>query len=242
MKRGLRPPFFVVCFEPMSNTKTIGILKLNTRFPRLVGDIGNPATFRYPVMYQTVQSATAPNITIAETLPQALQNDFITATHELIKHRVSVITTTCGFLSTMQDTLSSLHRTPVICSSLSLLPLLASIHGGADKLGVLTFNPQTLNSAHFSDVAPGSIEGLLADDTLRQVIANDHTELDRDKALQEVLLASDRLIHKHPNVRGIVLECTNLSPYKNEIREQSGLAVYDIVDAIHWLLDSQAIG
>jgi len=37
--------------------KTIGVLKLNTRFPRIAGDIGNPDSFHYKVIYQTVDSA-----------------------------------------------------------------------------------------------------------------------------------------------------------------------------------------
>jgi hypothetical protein len=32
----------------------LGIIMLNTRFPRVVGDIGNPSTFAFPVRYQIV--------------------------------------------------------------------------------------------------------------------------------------------------------------------------------------------
>jgi hypothetical protein len=33
---------------------TLGVLMLDTRFPRVKGDIGNPATFDFPVRYRVV--------------------------------------------------------------------------------------------------------------------------------------------------------------------------------------------
>jgi len=142
-------------------------------------------------------------LTVADALPESLQQAFIKSTQKLITENVSIITTTCGFLSTLQKQLATLSDTPVICSSLALLPLLTQVHGGAENIGVLTFNRDTLNHNHFGSIQPGYIE-----------------------------------IESKPDTRAIVLECTNLSPYKNAIREQFAIAVYDIVDAVHWLLES----
>lgn len=223
----------------MQNHRTIGVLKLNTNFPRPLGDIGNPDSFRYPTRYRTIQAAVPANITVAETLPDSIQMAFLSAAQELIDSRVSIITTSCGFLSPLQKTLSNLSDIPVICSSLALLPLLAEIHGGAGSLGVLTFNRDTLSAEHLGPVQPRAIEGLLSSDSLRQVIENDLTTLDAVKSEAEVIAACDRLMSTNPETRAIVLECTNLSPYKKAIREHTGISVYDIVDAIHWLIESQ---
>ena len=92
----------------------------------------------------------------------------------------------------------------------------------------------------FGSAQPGHIEGLQATDKLRQVIEKDLTQLDPTIARTEVIAASDRLLNSQPNTWAIILECTNLSPYKKEIREHTGVAVYDIVDAVHWLIDSQS--
>ena len=220
--------------------KVIGVLKLNTRFPRLAGDIGNADSFRYPVSFCTVESAIPANVTIADHLPEILQNEFIAAAQKLIDKNVSIITTTCGFLSTMQTQLASLSQTPVICSSLALLPLLSQVHGSAGNIGVLTFNRDTLNKNHFGKPQPGCIEGLQATDHLRQVIEQDLTQLDPDTARNDAIATCDRLMKSLPDTRAIILECTNLSPYKQDIRKHAGLPVYDIVDAVHWLVESQA--
>ena len=180
----------------MEKEKTIGILKLNTRFPRIAGDIGNPDSFQYPVSYCTVESAVPANITVADTLPEPLQQAFFKSAQKLIDENVSIITTTCGFLATLQKQLTSLSDTPVICSSLALLPLLKQVHGGVDYIGVLTFNRDTLNHNHFGSTQPGCIEGLQPADTLRQAIEQDLTQLDEAMAEKEVLAAcSLSLIH-----------------------------------------------
>ncbi len=223
----------------MNKPKVIGVLKLNTHFPRLAGDIGNPDSFRYPVLYQTVTSAIPANITIAEALPPLLQKDFCDAATLLIDQNVSMITTSCGFLTTMQHQLSALSDTPVICSALCLLPLIAAVHGGPTHVGVLTFNRETLNEKHLGAESTVCVEGLLPQDSLRQVIIQDAADLNRATAQKEALAACDRLLTLQPQLRAIVLECTNLSPYKQAIKEHSGMAVYDIVDAVHWLVESQ---
>ena len=223
----------------MEYSQTIGVLKLNTRFPRLPGDIGNPESFCYPTHYCTVQAAVPANITIAETLPDSLQQAFITSAQKLIDQQVSIITTSCGFLSPIQHKLANLSDTPVICSALALLPLIACIHGGPDYLGVLTFNRDTLGAPHLGGVKPGGIEGLLPEDSLRQTIEHDLTELDTAASQTEVLNACNRLLNANPKIRAIVLECTNLSPYKQAIREHTRTSVYDVVDAVHWLIESK---
>ena len=37
----------------------LGILILETRFPRILGDIGNPATWPFPILYKTVSGASS---------------------------------------------------------------------------------------------------------------------------------------------------------------------------------------
>lgn len=218
---------------------SIGVLKLNTNFPRLAGDIGNPASFDYPVQYVTVDSAVPGNITVATRLPDGLQKEFIEAAGLLINNNVSIITTTCGFLSTIQHQLTQLSNIPVICSALELLPLLKAVHGGAHRIGILTFNKDTLNENHTAGITAGAVEGLLPGDSLRKVISDDLSSLDEEQALENVISACDRLLTTAPELSAILLECTNLSPYKHIMRERTGLPVYDIIDAVHWLLWSR---
>ena len=40
----------------------LGVLMLQTRFPRPPGDIGHPASFDFPVLYRVVQGASAARV------------------------------------------------------------------------------------------------------------------------------------------------------------------------------------
>ena len=61
-------------------------------------------------------------------------------------------------------------------------------------------------------------------------------------ANQDALDATDSLFsqsHKlGVNIDVIVIECTNISPYKKAIAERSGLPVFDLVDALQWVVNS----
>src|SRR5882762_10172687 len=43
----------------------VGILMLETRFPRIPGDIGHAATWPFPVLYKVVRGATGERVTTA---------------------------------------------------------------------------------------------------------------------------------------------------------------------------------
>ena len=79
---------------------SIGILMLDTRFQRFVGDIGNARTWPFPVQYRIVRDATPNRVTRPEG-PDML-DAFKVAADELIDAGVDGITTTCGFLATSQ--------------------------------------------------------------------------------------------------------------------------------------------
>ena len=209
-----------------------GVLKLNTGFPRLPGDIGNPNSLRGDVVFETITDANPATVVTGEPLPKPLVDAFVDGARTLINHPVDLITTSCGFLFPLQATLTELGDVPVLSSSLLLLPVLSAIHG--DHIGVLTFDRHKLVNTRSDIGLPAAIEGLRETDTLRQTIAQDHSTLDREKALAEVLSCATRLLTRWPATRALVLECTNLSPYKHELREHTALPVFDLIDAIHW--------
>ena len=60
---------------------TLGILMLETEFPRIHGDVGNAATFPFPVLYKVVPGATS--YSVVEQKGTGLDNAFIDAAREL---------------------------------------------------------------------------------------------------------------------------------------------------------------
>src|SRR5213079_770689 len=81
--------------------EAVGILTLDTVFPRIPGDVGNATTFDFPVRFAVVRGA-SPRRVVHEQDP-ALLKPFIEAAQELEAAGCRAITTTCGFLALFQQ-------------------------------------------------------------------------------------------------------------------------------------------
>ena len=68
----------------------------------------------------------------------------------------------------------------------------------------------------------------------RVLIKADKRDLDVAAAEQDILDAGRSLVHAHPDVGAIVLECTNMPPYAAALQDDVGLPVYDIYSMIQW--------
>ena len=59
-------------------------------------------------------------------------------------------------------------------------------------------------------------------------------EVDVDKCREELLEATEELL-KEDNIGAIVLECTNMPPYTQDIKEFAKVPVFDIVSVINMI-------
>ena len=208
---------------------------LETRFPRFPGEVGHPETFSFPVDYERVPGAVVDRVVSGEALPAELQQVFCAAARDLTHRGATLIATSCGFLAPMQNELVAASGRPVIASSLLLLPLLRSLYGPDAPLAVLTFDDRKLGAVHLPTAAGTvAIGGLPREGALYTAIAEDQEQLDQDAALADCLAAAHTLCSEEQRPAALLLECTNLSPYKATLREALGLPVYDLVDAVLW--------
>ena len=195
---------------------------LDTRFPRVVGDIGNPATFAHSVVYRTVPGA-SPQRVVRERDP-ALLRPFVDAGLALVAEGATALTTSCGFLVLFQRELQAALPVPVWTSALLQLAAL-------NNAGVVTVEAASLSADHLraaGAAADTPIEGLAPGCAFQRTLLNDETTLDIDDARTETVAAALRLTARHPTVSTIVLECTNMPPYADAVRAATGRTVLDI--------------
>jgi len=215
-------------------TPPLGVLMLDTRFPRVPGDIGNPASLDFPVRYRVVRGASAERV-VKERAAGLLQ-PFIDAARELVEAGCGAISTSCGFLALFQRELQAALPVPVASSSLlQVAPLQAALPAG-QRVGIITIAAQALTADHLLGVGadPATpVVGVRADGEFARAILGDLTEMDTGKLRNEVLEAGTRLRQAHPEVSALVLECTNMPPYAAALREASGLPVYDILTLLN---------
>ena len=213
----------------------LGVLMLDTNFPRPVGDIGNPASFDHPVIYRRLPGAVVSRIVTDQPLPGELVDLFIGEARALAQDGATVISTSCGFLFPLQDRLQAEVNVPVVTSALCILPVLRNKFGTDTPIGILTFDAARLSPHHIPDDGPLIIEGLESHDHLYRVIADDLTELDQDQAGNNIVDAMNRLHSRDPLLQAVVLECTNLPPYRDKVMKNNGFFIFDIHDTIKHL-------
>ena len=223
--------------QPGLSTSTLGILMLNTRFPRVLGDIGNPETFPYPVRHLVIEPATVDRIVTADGPSGPVMDAFVEAAHVLVDEGARALTTSCGFMAIAQRELAARCPVPVLTSSLCQVRLVQSMLPAGKHVGVLTIDSRELTAAHFVGVgAPTDlpIEGVENGHELAKVIQRDLTSLDTGKAEADVINAGRRLLAKAPEVGAIVLECTNMAPYAKALAAAVRRPVYDIIGLLDW--------
>ena len=206
----------------------ITLLQLDTQFPRIPGDVGSVDTFKCDLEIIRVPNATVKEV--VNSNPNQIDLDpFFNAIN---KATGDLITTSCGFLSPFQSELDAICNVPFIASSLVQLEHLKNIYT-PPELQIITFDAVKLGVAHLPEECEdfaGSIYGLNSNAHLRNVIENNIKQLDPVKAAIDVCAVVEQ--NNNKLVKSILLECTNLPPYKSEIRRISNVPIYDILTAI----------
>lgn len=214
---------------------SVGILMLETRFPRIPGDIGNAMTWPFPVQYRVVRGATPDNV--VRGTPMERLADFIEAGRDLVAMGCDGITTNCGFLGVMQAEMAAALAVPVATSSLMQVPMVEAALPPGKRAGILTISAATLSPQlrAATGVAPDTpVIGTEAGRAFTRDILGDAPEIDFDACRLDLLEAAEALATQHPEVGAIVLECTNMVPYAADIRRATGLPVYSVYTLVTW--------
>lgn len=213
----------------------VGILMLDTRFPRPPGDVGNASTWPFPVRYRIVKGAES-RVVISDGL--RMLGPFTEAARELEADGVKMITTSCGFLAVAQRELQAAVDVPVLTSSLLQVPLAARLIRPDQRVAIITSRDQ-LTERHFegtgwsSKTIPVHVTVLPESAQMTKVYSSmvpeaPHPEADQEILESDLVGAATRTLRDHPDVGAFVLECTNYVPYSGAIRRATGLPVFDL--------------
>jgi hypothetical protein len=214
----------------------LGVLMLDTRFDRLPGDIGHPASFGVPVRQRVVQGAYPREVvgSAAALRRSGLGARFAEAARALEAEGARALTTSCGFLVLLQDELQRAVRVPLVSSSLLRLPALLRER---PQVGVLTISAEALGpefllaagvpEARLADVV---IEGLPPEGAFAGPILGNRPGMEVERAAEEVAQAARALRARAPVLRDVVLECTNLPPHAHAVRAAGGWQVHSLLD------------
>ena len=217
----------------------LGVISLESYFPKPVGHIKYPASFDFPILYRTVQGATVDRL-IRERDPELL-TPFIEAAQALEQEGVKAITGSCGFLALYQKELAAAVNVPVFTSSLIQVPLVSRMLGAERKVGVVVANAEALTADHLAGVGIAGeaivVAGMQHQPQFAEVILRGESmDLDMDLFEQELNSVVAAMLQENPETGAIVLECTDLSHFAPRLQKRFGLPVFDLTSLVRMVV------
>jgi hypothetical protein len=121
-----------------------------------------------------------------------------------------------------------------------LVPLVHRMLPPGRAVGILTVNAASLRPEHLAGAGiapdvPVMVAGLETEKEFTRVLLDDELILDVEAARREHLAVAGRMLDAHPEIGAIVLECTNMPPYRADIQAATGLPVFDITTLVRML-------
>lgn len=214
---------------------SVGILMLETRFPRIPGDMGNAETWPFPVLYKVVPGA-SPRRVVREKA-EGLLDELLAAADELVRLGADGITTTCGFLSLYQRDIAAHVGVPVATSSLMQIPFVERVLPPGKRVGILTVSAASLTADHLRAAGADPATPVVGTDhggEFSRVMINDEERLDVAAAERDILAAGDELVAGHDGIGAVLLECTNMVPYARALSQRLRLPVFSIYTFVTW--------
>jgi Asp/Glu/Hydantoin racemase len=213
----------------------LGLLTLDTAFPRIPGDVGCAETFAFPVRIAVVGGASVD--AVVHRAGDALLPAFIDAGRALAAEGCVGIATTCGFLARWQRELADALPVPVLTSSLLQVPLVDRMLARGRRTGIVTYSaadlaPDVLAAAGVDPATP--VAGVAPDGYFARTIRDGASVLDTRRMAADTVTAARALAATHPDVGAIVLECANMPPYRAAVHAATGLPVFDAAQLLVW--------
>lgn len=216
----------------------IGMLCAQWNVPFVPGDLNNPATFDYPVRYLEVEGVSGSEI-LRGTGDRHVDL-LVTAAQSLEAEGVRAITSNCGFMAVFQDVVAASVSVPVFLSSLMQLPLVTTMVGARQKVGVLAANsaavtPSLLEGVGVTNPDRIVVHGLENHQHFREVILDEVGVMEPQRFADDVLDGALELHRTTPDLGAFVLECSDLPAYSAAIRAATGLPVFDWASFIDYV-------
>jgi len=221
---------------------TVGIVQLPANIPMLPGDMGNPTTFNFPVLYELITDIDPFWVLSDKPHPVVLEKT-IEACKNLEMQGVRSIIGNCGFFANYQPEVAKEISIPFFNGSLMQLPMVLSSIGANKKVGVLTANkPLLINApackncgvsdADFNNrvVIYGAEEG----ETMNRVTGEKGSF--SPKALERELVSlAKKMVKENSDINAVILECTEFPPYAHAIQDAIRLPVWDFVTMTNFM-------
>jgi len=221
---------------------TLGIVRLDYNYPPAPGDIDHPASFAYDVFYKVVPGLTFEMCQSGKLTPE-VEERFLNTIKYFEAKGVSGITGDCGFMMYFQALARQATNKPVFMSALAQLPAVTAAFGNEELIAIFTANGSTLKPMEpmICDECGVNVEEqryviVGCEDVPHFEAVARGEKVDVDKVTPGMIAKARDVLATYPNIRAILLECTELPPYADALRKETGLPVYDAITACDFFM------
>ena len=224
---------------------SVGILMFdNKRFPMPPGDVGNATSYPFPVLLRQIKGLEDnpyPPLTQPDGSYTPEVQLCIDAALEMERDGVRAIAMCCGFFSLIQPVLAQHVSIPVMTSPLMMIPVIQQLISPDQNVLVVTASAEKLANDFFTAVGADvndrmTLAGLDTSTVFNAMcMGGTATSFEYDALRGDVLNSIAGAQERDPNIGAILLECTSLPPFAEEVRKITGLPVFDFIACVEWL-------
>ena len=216
----------------------IGVIQLSANIPMIPGNMGNASTFDFPLMYEPME-VTGDMVVSTKPHPEVLKRS-VEAGRNLEAQGVRAICGNCGFFANYQQQVAAELDVPFFSSSLLQIPLILMSLRPNEKVGVITADGPKLTEAPalencgVTDRSRIVIAGAENTSEMKKILGTTGSYNPRKFELQLVEIAK-QMVGKTPEIRAILLECTELPPHARAIQKAVGMPVWGFPSMVDWI-------
>ena len=216
----------------------IGVIMLESTAPNIPGNVGNAASYSFPVRFKVLKGIPSVWWRDEEGPSKARLQVFIDAAKELEAEGCKAITSGCGFFAIYQEEVAKVVNIPVFLSPLLMVPMLSRMLGDG-RVGIITAGADRLKgdflkTVGIDDSMKIAIGGLEHKEEFFSVMVTCKKEtINPEKMQGEVVEAAKELLEQYPDIGAFVFECSDIPPYAREVARETGIPVFDFISFAH---------
>ena len=210
---------------------SVGILMFdNKKFPMPPGDVGNATSYPFPVLLRQIEGLEDnPYPPLTKVRMVAITPEVqlcIDAAIEMERDGVRSIAMCCGFFSLIQPVLAQHVSIPVMTSPLMMIPIIQQMIRPEQSVLVLTAAARLLSNEFFTAVGADLNERVslagLDESKVFNAMCMGGTEIsfDQEELRRDILDAIAEARERDPQIGAVLLECTSLPPFAEDVRER----------------------
>lgn len=227
----------ILCWEEGHIPK--GLIQLES----IVGNSTNVDSYPFPVRLCRIEGANMETV-LENPNPKVLKR-MIEKSRELVAEGIQAITTSCGFNIIFQRELSKAVDILVFTSSLLQVPFVRSLLSPEKEIAIITAKKKALKREHFeaAGITPSMkviVFGMEEFPEWNKISLKPDEPIDLEIIRKEVIERAITAKESHPSIGAFILECTDLPPFAQTIRERTDLPVFDFMSMMDMI--ARALG